>query len=49
MRIATSELYSSSVATMESQEAQLVELTNEISSGKSLTSPASNPVAMDST
>jgi len=45
MRIATSELYSSSVSTMENQSAQLLTLEQEISSGNALTSPASDPVA----
>jgi flagellar hook-associated protein 3 FlgL len=45
MRIATSELYSSSVSTMENQETQLLSLEQEISSGNALTTPASNPVA----
>lgn len=45
MRIATSELYTSSVSTMESQQAQLLQVEQQISSGTSLTSPADNPVA----
>jgi flagellar hook-associated protein 3 FlgL len=45
MRIATSELYTSSVATMENQETQLLSLEQQISSGNALTSPATNPVA----
>jgi flagellar hook-associated protein 3 FlgL len=45
MRIATSELYTSSLATMENQQAQLLQIEQQISSGNSLTNPADNPVA----
>ncbi|PLZ00668.1 flagellar hook-associated protein 3 [Burkholderia sp. WAC0059] len=45
MRIATSEIYTSTVQTMNNQEAQLAQLEDEISSGQALTTPASNPVA----
>jgi flagellar hook-associated protein 3 FlgL len=44
MRIATSQLYASSVQTMENQQSQIVQLTQEISSGTSLATPADNPV-----
>jgi flagellar hook-associated protein 3 FlgL len=45
MRIATSQLYTSSVATMEDQQSQLLTVQQQISTGVSLTNPADNPLA----
>ncbi|NLP60954.1 flagellar hook-associated protein FlgL [Paraburkholderia sacchari] len=44
MRIATSQLYSSSVATMENQQSQLLQTQQQISTGVSLSTPADNPL-----
>ncbi|WP_028221872.1 flagellar hook-associated protein FlgL [Paraburkholderia oxyphila] len=44
MRIATSQLYSSSLATMENQQAQLLQVEQQVSSGVSLSNPADNPL-----
>lgn len=44
MRIATSQLYTSSVSNMESQQSQLLQIEQQISSGVSLTNPADDPV-----
>ncbi len=44
MRIATSELYTTSVTNMENQQAQLLQIEQEVSSGQAITSPADNPV-----
>jgi flagellar hook-associated protein 3 FlgL len=44
MRIATSQLYTSSVTNMESQQSQLLQIEQQISSGVSLSSPADNPL-----
>lgn len=45
MRIATSQLYNSSVTNMENQQSQLLQIEQQISSGVSLTNPADNPLA----
>lgn len=45
MRIATSQLYSSTVQTMEDQQAQLLQIEQQVSSGTSLTTPGDDPVA----
>jgi flagellar hook-associated protein 3 FlgL len=45
MRIATSQLYTSSVQTMEDQQSQLLLIEQQVSSGTSLTTPGDNPVA----
>ncbi|WP_322104905.1 flagellar hook-associated protein FlgL [Paraburkholderia sp. J41] len=44
MRIATSQLYSNNVATMESQQAQILQIQQQISSGNAIASPADNPL-----
>jgi len=44
MRIATSQLYSSSVATMENQQSQILQVEQAISSGVAITNPADNPL-----
>ncbi|WP_027792995.1 flagellar hook-associated protein FlgL [Paraburkholderia acidipaludis] len=44
MRIATSELYTSSLMNMENQQAQLLQIEQEVSSGQAITSPAEDPV-----
>lgn len=44
MRIATSQIYSMSVQSMDNQQSQLANLTEELSSNNALTSPASNPL-----
>jgi flagellar hook-associated protein 3 FlgL len=44
MRIATSQLYTSSVTNMENQQSQLLQIEQQISSGVSLSSPADNPL-----
>jgi len=45
MRIATSQLYSSTVLTMEDQQSQLLQIQQQISSGTSLATPGDNPIA----
>jgi len=44
MRIATSQIFSSNLATMEDQQAQMLKVEQQITSGTSLTNPADNPV-----
>jgi len=44
MRIATSQIYSSSVATMDSQQAQLLQIQQQISTGVAISNPADNPL-----
>lgn len=44
MRIATSQLYSSNLATMENQQSQLLQVQQQISTGVSLSNPADNPL-----
>jgi flagellar hook-associated protein 3 FlgL len=44
MRIATNQLYTSSVSNMENQQAQLLQIEQQISSGVSLSNPADNPM-----
>ena len=44
MRIATSQIYSSSLSTMENQQAQLLQVQQQISTGISLSTPADNPL-----
>lgn len=44
MRIATSQIYSSSLSTMENQQAQLLQVQQQISTGVSLSNPADNPL-----
>lgn len=44
MRIATSQLYSTNVTTMESQQAQILQLQQQISSGTALSTPADDPL-----
>jgi flagellar hook-associated protein 3 FlgL len=44
MRIATSELYTSSIMNMENQQAQLLQIEQEVSSGQAISSPADDPV-----
>ncbi|WP_233865200.1 flagellar hook-associated protein FlgL [Paraburkholderia adhaesiva] len=44
MRIATSELYSSSVATMENQQSQMLQLEQQVSSGVAISNPADDPL-----
>lgn len=44
MRIATSELYSSTLQTMENQQSQLIDVEQEVSTGKALQTPAEDPV-----
>jgi flagellar hook-associated protein 3 FlgL len=44
MRIATSQLYSSNVAQMENQQAQLLQVQQQISSGIAISNPADNPL-----
>jgi flagellar hook-associated protein 3 FlgL len=44
MRIATSQIYSSSVATMENQQSQLLQVQQQISSGVAISNPADNPL-----
>jgi flagellar hook-associated protein 3 FlgL len=45
MRIATSQLYTSTVQTMDDQQAQLMQLEQQISSGNALSTPADDPIA----
>jgi len=45
MRIATSQIYSSTVLTMEDQQAQLLQIQQQVSSGTSLATAGDNPVA----
>jgi flagellar hook-associated protein 3 FlgL len=44
MRIATSQIYSSNVSTMENQQAQLLQVQQQIASGVSISNPADNPL-----
>ncbi|SDD22749.1 flagellar hook-associated protein FlgL [Paraburkholderia lycopersici] len=44
MRIATSQIYSSSVATMENQQAQILQVQQQISTGVAISNPADNPL-----
>lgn len=44
MRIATSQIYSSSVSTMENQQAQLLQIQQQISTGVAISNPADNPL-----
>ncbi|MFD1558526.1 flagellar hook-associated protein FlgL [Paraburkholderia silviterrae] len=44
MRIATSQIYSNSLSTMENQQAQLLQVQQQVSTGVSLSSPADNPL-----
>ncbi|QGZ62662.1 flagellar hook-associated protein FlgL [Paraburkholderia acidisoli] len=44
MRIATSQLYSNNVSTMENQQAQILQLQAQISSGSALSTPADDPL-----
>ncbi|WP_322058891.1 flagellar hook-associated protein FlgL [Paraburkholderia sp. J63] len=44
MRIATSQIYSSSLSTMENQQAQLLQVQQQVSTGISLSNPADNPL-----
>ncbi|MEK6298268.1 MAG: flagellar hook-associated protein FlgL [Paraburkholderia tropica] len=44
MRIATSQIYSSSVATMENQQSQLLNVQQQISTGVAIANPADNPL-----
>ncbi|QBQ96352.1 flagellar hook-associated protein FlgL [Paraburkholderia pallida] len=44
MRIATSQIYSASLSTMENQQAQLLQVQQQISTGVSLSTPADNPL-----
>jgi flagellar hook-associated protein 3 FlgL len=44
MRIATSELYSTSVTNMENQQAQLLQIEQEVSSGQAISNPGDNPI-----
>ena len=44
MRIATSQIYSSNVATMDSQQSQLLQIQQQISTGVSISNPADNPL-----
>jgi flagellar hook-associated protein 3 FlgL len=44
MRIATSQIYSSNVSTMENQQAQLLQIQQQISTGVSISTPADNPL-----
>jgi flagellar hook-associated protein 3 FlgL len=44
MRIATSQYYNTSVQTMDNQQAQLAQLTQELSSGNALSTAADNPL-----
>ena len=44
MRISTAQLYNQSVQTMDNQQSNLAQLTQEISTGSSLLTPADNPV-----
>ncbi|WP_207005252.1 flagellar hook-associated protein FlgL [Trinickia mobilis] len=44
MRIATSQIYNQSVQTMDNQQAQLAQLSQELSSGTALNTPADNPI-----
>jgi len=45
MRIATSQLYTSTVQTMEDQQSQLLQLEQQVSSGTSLATAGDNPIA----
>jgi len=45
MRIATSQLYTSTLQTMENQQSQLLDIEQQVSSGTSLTTPGDDPVA----
>ena len=45
MRIATSQLYTSTLQTMENQQSQLLDIEQQVSSGMSLTTPGDDPVA----
>ncbi|WP_322010971.1 flagellar hook-associated protein FlgL [Paraburkholderia sp. J12] len=44
MRIATSQLYNTSVSNMENQQSQLLQIEQQISSGVALTNPADDPL-----
>ncbi|WP_296662999.1 flagellar hook-associated protein FlgL [Paraburkholderia sp.] len=44
MRIATSEIYSTSLATMENQQSQLLQIEQQVSSGVAISNPADNPL-----
>jgi flagellar hook-associated protein 3 FlgL len=44
MRIATSQLFNTGVQTMDNQQAQLAQLTQELSSGNALSTPGDNPL-----
>lgn len=44
MRIATSQIFTSSVATMENQQAQLLQVQQQISSGVAISNPGDNPL-----
>ncbi|WP_042269034.1 flagellar hook-associated protein FlgL [Paraburkholderia heleia] len=44
MRIATSQIFSSSLSTMENQQAQLLQVQQQISTGVAISNPADNPL-----
>ena len=44
MRIATSQIYSTSVSTMENQQSQLLQVQQQISTGVAISNPADNPL-----
>ncbi|MEM5330200.1 flagellar hook-associated protein FlgL [Paraburkholderia sp. JHI2823] len=44
MRIATSQIFSSNVSTMENQQSQLLQIQQQISTGVSISNPADNPL-----